>query len=133
MNSVKPLVVVIGGPTASGKSSLTLALASLISAEIINFDSMQIYRGMNIGTAKPDKEDLEAVPHHLLDIREPDELFSVGQYTPLFRETVEDIARRGRLPVAVGGTGLYLRGALGGLFDGPQRDDDLREELGNLG
>ena len=129
MTASKTQVIAIGGPTASGKSSLAMALGGLVSVELLNFDSMQIYRGMDIGTAKPDKEDRETVPHHLLDLRDPDELFSVGQYTPLFRETVEDIARRGRLPVAVGGTGLYLRGALGGLFEGPGRDDDLREEL----
>jgi len=132
MTTEKTRVIAIGGPTASGKSSLAMALGRLIRVEILNFDSMQIYRGMNIGTAKPDKKDLETVPHHLLDIRDPDELFSVGQYTPLFRDTVEDIASRGPLPVAVGGTGLYLRAALGGLFEGPQRDDELREELKSL-
>jgi len=132
MTASKTQVIAIGGPTASGKSSLAMALGRLVAVELLNFDSMQIYRGMNIGTAKPDEEDRKTVPHHLMDLRDPDELFSVGQYTPLFRETVEGIAGRGRLPVAVGGTGLYLRGALGGLFDGPQRDDDLREELKSL-
>jgi tRNA dimethylallyltransferase len=132
MTASKTQVIAIGGPTASGKSSLAMALGRLVGVELLNFDSMQIYRGMNIGTAKPDEEDRRTVPHHLMDLRDPDELFSVGQYTPLFRETVEEIAGRGRLPVAVGGTGLYLRGALGGLFDGPQRDDDLREELKSL-
>ena len=132
MTASKTQVVAIGGPTASGKSSLAMALGCLASVELLNFDSMQIYRGMDIGTAKPGKEDRETVPHHLLDLRDPDELFSVGQFTPLFRETVEDVASRGRLPLAVGGTGLYLRGALGGLFEGPQRDDDLREELKHL-
>jgi tRNA dimethylallyltransferase len=129
MTGNKTRVVAIGGPTASGKSSLAMALGGLVPVELLSFDSMQVYRGMDIGTAKPDKEDRDKVPHHLLDIRDPDELFSVGQYTTLFRETVEDISSRGPLPVAVGGTGLYLRGALGGLFDGPQRDEDLREEL----
>ena len=132
MTANKTQVVAIGGPTASGKSSLAMALGGLVSVELLNFDSMQIYREMDIGTAKPGKEDRETVPHHLLDLRDPDELFSVGQYTPLFREMVEDVASRGRLPVAVGGTGLYLRGALGGLFEGPQRDDDLREVLKSL-
>jgi tRNA dimethylallyltransferase len=100
--------------------------------EIINFDSIQVYRGMDIGTAKPDAGDLNKVPHHLLDIRDPDEPCSVGQYIPLFRKAVKDITARKNLPVAVGGTGLYLRGALGGIFDGPERDDDLREEMRGL-
>jgi len=125
-------IIVIGGPTASGKSSLAMSLARLVQVEILNFDSMQIYRGMNIGTAKPDMGDRKAVPHHLLDLRDPDEPFSVGQYTPLFREVVSDINRRSCLPVAVGGTGLYLRGALGGLFEGPPRDDEVREGLRSL-
>ncbi len=98
MTASKTQVIAIGGPTASGKSSLAMALGGLVSVELLNFDSMQIYREMDIGTAKPGKEDRETVPHHLLDLRDPDELFSVGQYTPLFRETVEDIARRGFPP-----------------------------------
>jgi tRNA dimethylallyltransferase len=109
-----------------------MTLAGLVPAEIVNFDSMQIYRGMDIGTAKPGAADRQRVPHHLLDLRNPDEQFSVGQYIPLFRETVTDIANRKRLPAAVGGTGLYLRGALGGLFDGPARDDELRDEMRSL-
>lgn len=132
MKGGKSVVIAIGGPTASGKSSLAMLLADLLPVEIINFDSMQVYRGMDIGTAKPGAEDLKKVPHHLLDIRDPDGTCSVGQYIPLFRETVGDITRRGRIPVAVGGTGLYLRGALGGLFEGPGRDEALREELRNL-
>ena len=132
MTTRKTPVIAIGGSTASGKSSLAMALAELIPIEIINFDSMQVYRGMDIGTAKPDEKDRETVLHHLLDLRDPDEPFSLGQYIPLFRETVMDITGRGRLPVAVGGTGLYLRGALGGLFEGPERDDELREEMKSL-
>ncbi len=132
MSHRKPLVVAIGGPTASGKSSLAMTLAGLVPAEIVNFDSMQIYRGMDIGTAKPGAGDRQRVPHHLLDLCNPDEQFSVGQYIPLFRETVTDISNRKRLPTAVGGTGLYLRGALGGLFDGPARDDELRDEMKSL-
>lgn len=132
MKGVKPAVIAIGGPTASGKSSLAMLLADLLPLEVINFDSMQVYRGMDIGTAKPGAEDLKKVPHHLLDIRDPDEPYSVGQYIPLFRETVEEITRRDRIPVAVGGTGLYLRGALGGLFEGPERNEALRKELEDL-
>jgi tRNA dimethylallyltransferase len=132
MTKSKTRVIAIGGPTASGKSSLATALADLLPLEILNFDSRQIYRGMDIGTAKPDSADRKIVPHHLLDLRDPDEPFSVGQYVPLFHDTVSDIAGRGRIPVAVGGTGLYLRGALGGLFEGPERDVELREEMKNL-
>jgi len=129
MTSSKPLLTVIAGPTASGKSSLAMLLADIIPLEIINFDSMQVYRGMDIGTAKPDASDRHRVIHHLLDLCDPDETFSAGRYIPLFREAVEDITGQGRLPVAVGGTGLYLRGALGGLFRGPARDDGMRREM----
>ena len=122
-------VPVITGPTGSGKSRLAMELAKLIPMEIINADSMQVYHGMDIGTAKPDSEDRRRVPHHLLDIREPDEPFSVGEYNILFREVVPLIAKRQRLPVMVGGTGLYIRVALGGIFPGPPRDEKLRKKL----
>lgn len=125
----KPLVIAIGGPTASGKSTLSVELSKLLPVEIINYDSMQVYRGMDIGTAKPDASEREAISHHLLDIRDPDEEFSLGQFIPLFREAVDSIRLRGAVPVAVGGTGLYLRGALGGLFEGPSRDEGLRARL----
>ena len=129
MRMGKPLVLTIAGPTGAGKSSLAMILASMIPIQIVNFDSMQIYRGMDIGTAKAGEKDRRRVPHHLLDIRDPDQAFSVGQFIPLFRESVMRIAGQGDFPVAVGGTGLYLRGGLGGLFDGPGRDNALREEL----
>ena len=127
--SDRPFVLVIGGPTASGKSNLAMELANLIPVEIINADSMQIYRGMDIGTAKPDAGDRKQVVHHLIDIRNPDEMFSVGEYADLFRRSVPEIRARGKLPVMVGGTGLYIRVALGGIFPGPARDDGLRQEL----
>ncbi|MDF1537096.1 MAG: tRNA (adenosine(37)-N6)-dimethylallyltransferase MiaA [bacterium] len=127
--SGRPLVIAIGGPTASGKSALAMHLAELLTVEIVNFDSMQVYRGMDIGTAKPGGSERTAVPHHLLDIRDPDEEFSVGQFIPLFRTAVDEITARGAVPVAVGGTGLYLRGALGGLFEGPARDEELRNRF----
>jgi tRNA dimethylallyltransferase len=129
MTPEKHIIAAIGGPTASGKSSLAMALASLIPVQIINFDSMQVYRGMDVGTAKATAEELGRVSHHLLDLCDPDEPFSVGRYIPLFRDAVKKVAGKGHLPVAVGGTGLYLRGALGGLFDGPERDEDLRDQL----
>ena len=94
MSSSKPIVVAIGGPTASGKSSLAICLSQLVSVEIVNFDSMQVYRGMDIGTAKPDESERNSVPHHLLDIRDPDEEFSVGRFLPLFRKAVEEISAR---------------------------------------
>jgi len=127
--TVKPFVLVLTGPTASGKTKLALELAVITPIDIINADSMQVYRGMDIGTAKPSLEEQQTVSHHLIDIRDPDQDFSVGDYISLFRRTVEDIISRGRLPVVVGGTGLYIRGALGGLFKGPSRDDELRERL----
>ncbi len=133
MSSRKPIVVAIAGPTASGKSSLAMQLAGELAGhmpvEIVNFDSMQVYRGMDIGTAKPVESERSSLSHHLLDIRDPDEEFSVGRFMPLFRKAVEEIAARGALPVAVGGTGLYLRGALGGLFEGPARDEEQRARL----
>ncbi|TNF50673.1 tRNA (adenosine(37)-N6)-dimethylallyltransferase MiaA [bacterium] len=122
-------VQIITGPTASGKSRLAMELAQIVPLEIINADSMQIYRGMDIGTAKPDREDRKRVPHHLLDIREPDEPFSVGEYNKLFREVVHSISKRGRLPVMVGGTGLYIRVAMRGIFPGPPRDEELRSKM----
>jgi len=129
MTEGKSPVIAVCGPTASGKSRLAMLLSDLLPMEILNFDSMQVYRGMDIGTAKPDAKDRKKVPHHLLDLRDPDEPFSAGQYVPLFREAAKEVAARGRLPVAVGGTGLYLRGALGGLFEGPERNEELRGEL----
>jgi tRNA dimethylallyltransferase len=84
---------------------------------------------MDIGTAKPDSAERAAIPHHLIDIRDPDDEFSMGQFIPLFRKAVEDISARGAIPVAVGGTGLYLRGALGGMFEGPGKDEVVRERL----
>jgi len=125
----KPLVLVIGGPTASGKSALSMKIAAVIPSEIVNADSMQVYRYMDIGTAKPGEKDRSFVPHHILDIRDPDESFSVGEYIELARLNVEAISSRGRLPIMVGGTGLYIRSAIGGLFSGPSRDQELRSRL----
>jgi tRNA dimethylallyltransferase len=129
MSSSKPLLIAVGGPTASGKSALAVELSRLLPVEIINFDSMQVYRGMDIGTAKPDASERAAIPHHLVDIRNPDNEFSMGQFVPLFREAVRDITSRVAIPVAVGGTGLYLRGALGGMFEGPGKDEKLRSQF----
>ena len=124
-----PFVLVIGGPTASGKSTLAMELAKILPVEIINADSMQVYRGMDIGTAKPGPVERKQVVHHLIDIRDPDEMFSAGEYADLFRQTVSSVIERGKLPVMVGGTGFYIRVALGGIFPGPARDEELRKKL----
>ena len=116
----KPFLLVIGGPTGSGKSDLAMRIAGILPSEIVNADSMQIYRFLDIGTAKPDEEQRRKVPHHLLDIRDPDEAFSVGDYIKLSRKVVGEIVHRSNLPIMVGGTGLYIRGAMGGIFPGPQ-------------
>ncbi|UCG38172.1 MAG: tRNA (adenosine(37)-N6)-dimethylallyltransferase MiaA [bacterium] len=127
--TARPFLLVLGGPTASGKSALAMHLSSQVPMEIINVDSMQVYRGMDVGTAKAGPAEGRRVRHHLLDLCDPDEPFSVGRYIPLFRGKVEEITTREHLPVAVGGTGLYLRGALRGLFEGPARDEGLRSQL----
>ena len=105
-------VVAIIGPTASGKTALSIRLAKEIDGEIINGDSMQIYRGLDIGTAKITKEEMEGIPHHLLDIKEPSESFSVAEYQQLVRGKIEEIQSRGKMPIIVGGTGLYVQSVL---------------------
>jgi tRNA dimethylallyltransferase len=124
-----PLLVVILGPTASGKSALTVALAQQFSGEIVSCDSVAVYRHLEIGTAKPSLLQRRLVPHHLLDVAEPDEAFTAGEYSRQGRAAIAEITHRGNLPIVVGGTGLYLRALLEGLFPGPQRSDELRERL----
>lgn len=124
-----PLLVVVLGPTASGKSALAVALAQQFAGEIISCDSVAVYRSFEIGTAKPSPQQRALVPHHLLDVVEPDEAFTAGEYSWQGRAAIAEIARRGNLPIVVGGTGLYLRALLEGLFPGPQRSDELRERL----
>src|SRR5215469_4973677 len=111
-------IVAIVGPTASGKSDLGLFLAECFNGEIINYDSVQIFRHLNIGTAKPSREERMRVPHHMIDIREPTEIFTAGDYQREARAVLEQIRGRGRLPILVGGTGLYLRALTEGLFNG---------------
>ena len=103
-----PLLVIVG-PTAVGKTSLSLSLAGAFRGEIVSGDSMQVYRHMDIGTAKVTAEEREKIPHHLIDIVDPDHPFTVEEYQRLAREAIEDIQRRGRLPILVGGTGLYIQ------------------------
>ncbi len=125
----KSYILVVGGATASGKSKLAMELSRRVPIEIISADSMQIYRGLDIGTAKPGRDDLIRVQHHLIDLKNPDEPFSAGEYAELVRGLVPEIEARGRIPVMVGGTGLYIRVALGGIFPGPARDDRFRSSL----
>jgi tRNA dimethylallyltransferase len=124
-----PRVVAIVGPTASGKSALALAVARDRSGEIVSCDSLQVYRGLDVGSAKATMEERAVVPHHLLDVVEPDQDFSAADYARLARAALDDITARGRLPVVAGGTGLYLRALRRGLFAGPSRDADLRQRL----
>src|SRR5450755_317601 len=128
-NPADPLLVVILGPTASGKSALAISLAEQFSGEIVSCDSVAVYRYFEIGTAKPSREDRARVAHHLIDVAEPGEAFTAGEYARRARTALTEIAARGHLPIVVGGTGLYLRALLEGLFPGPQRSDELRERL----
>lgn len=120
---------VIAGPTAVGKTELSLLLARELNAEIIALDSMTLYRGMDIGTAKPSPAERTAVPHHLLDVIDPHQEFSLAEYLRAAYTHVQDICARGKIPLFVGGTGLYLRGLLRGLFEGPPANWDLRNRL----
>jgi tRNA dimethylallyltransferase len=127
-----PLLVVIVGPTASGKTALSLALAERFGGEIVSCDSVAVYREFEIGTAKPSQDERARVPHHLLDICSPEEAMTAGEYARRGREALTGLKVRGRLPIVVGGTGLYLRALLEGLFPGPQRSEELRQRLREL-
>jgi tRNA dimethylallyltransferase len=116
------------GPTASGKTAVGLELARRLHAEIISLDSMALYRGMDIGTAKPTRAEQKAVPHHLIDVIGPDETYSLAQYVAAAQRAVEDIASRGRVALFVGGTPLYLKSLLRGIFSGPPADWTLRRQ-----
>ena len=124
-----PLLIVLAGPTASGKTSLSLHLAERYNGEIVSCDSVAVYRDMEIGTAKPDKADRERIPHHLIDVVDPTEPYTAGDYSRAGRAALTEIAARGRRPIVTGGTGLYLKALLDGLFAGPQRSESLRERL----
>ncbi len=123
-----PLVAVVG-PTGSGKSDLALDIAEKFNGEVVNCDSLQVFRHFDIGTAKLPVAERRNIPHHLIDIVNPDQLFSAGEYARLARATIADITSRSRLPVIAGGTGFYLRALLEGLFEGPSRDQELRDRL----
>jgi len=126
---VEPQLIVLAGPTASGKTSLSLHLAERYNGEIVSCDSVAVYRDMEIGTAKPDRADRERLPHHLIDVVDPTEGFTAGDYSRQARAALGEIVARGRVPIVTGGTGLYLRALIDGLFAGPQRSESLRERL----
>ncbi|MGA2753035.1 MAG: tRNA (adenosine(37)-N6)-dimethylallyltransferase MiaA [Terracidiphilus sp.] len=125
----EPIVVILLGPTGSGKTALSFELAERFGGEIVSCDSVAVYRGMELGTAKPPKEERARVPHHLIDVAEPDEPFTAGEYSRRARAALREVAARGRLPIVTGGTGLYLRALTEGLFAGPARREDLRARL----
>jgi tRNA dimethylallyltransferase len=122
-------IVIVQGPTASGKSELAVRLAKEFSGEIINADSMQVYRNMDIGSAKPSPEMLDSVPHHLVGIMDPDQPFSAADFCREAQEAISDINRRGKKVFIVGGTGLYIKALTRGLINSPGGSEDIRNEL----
>ncbi len=126
MAAVPPGLIAVVGPTASGKSALALDLARSRNGEIVSCDSLQVFRGLDIGSAKPTAAERDLVPHHLIDVADPDADFSAAEYARQARTVIRAIAARGRVPMVVGGTGLYLRALLTGLFSGPARDEAFR-------
>ena len=125
----EPLLVVVLGPTASGKTALSLVIARRFRGEIVNCDSVAMYREFEIGTAKPSTAERAEIAHHLLDVADPTASVTAGAYARLARQVLSEIALRQHLPIISGGTGLYLRALLEGLFPGPQRSEELRERL----
>jgi len=123
-------LLVVAGPTASGKTALALHLAENLGGEIVSCDSVAVYRLMEIGTAKPTLVERQQVPHHCIDLYWPDEVCTAGDYARHAREAIAGIRERRRIPIVAGGTGLYLRALLEGLAPAPKRDDALRERLG---
>lgn len=125
-----PRFPIIAGPTASGKTALSIALARTVGdSEIVSADAFQVYRGMDIGTGKATPEERALVPHHLIDVAQPSEPFSVSRWLQLAEEAITAIRARGRIPIVVGGTHLYVKSLLDGMFEGPGRDEALRAEL----
>lgn len=132
--SKKPKIIAVVGPTASGKTALSVALAKVLGGEVLSCDSMQIYRDMDIGTAKPTEEEREGVLHHLIDIAAADEPFSCAEYAALAKQTVAEVIARGKLPIFCGGTGLYLDGVLrgGNSYEKTETDPEYRAALERL-
>ena len=125
----EPLAILLLGPTGSGKTALSLALGERFQGEIVSCDSVAVYLGMEIGSAKPSKEERARLPHHLIDVTTPDAPYTAGDYARAAREAMREIAARGHMPIVTGGTGLYLRALTEGLFEGPARQDKLRDRL----
>ncbi|MBE6553607.1 MAG: tRNA (adenosine(37)-N6)-dimethylallyltransferase MiaA [Ruminococcaceae bacterium] len=128
-NPKKTRLLCVVGPTASGKSALAVALAKRLRGEVVSCDSMQVYRRMNIGTAKPTWEETEGIAHHMIDVAEPSRSFSCAEYVSLASEVIEKITARGALPILCGGTGLYLDSLLRGGFSEAEADPQIRERL----
>ncbi len=125
----EPLAVLLLGPTGSGKTALSLSLAEHFNGEIISCDSVAVYRGMDLGTAKPTPGERARIPHHLIDVADPDQPFTAGDYSRRARGALREIASRNKLSIVTGGTGLYLRALTEGLFAGPARQENLRQRL----
>ncbi len=127
------LLVAIIGPTSSGKSRLAFTAAQALDGEIVNCDSMQMYRLLEIGTAKPTPQQRAEIPHHLYDLLDPEEYFGAGRYMVEARKVCQEIAKGGKIPFVVGGTGLYLKALIEGVFGGPGRSQEIRERLHRIG
>jgi len=128
MKDNKPVIILLG-PTAVGKTGVSILLAKMLKTEIISADSMQVYRHMDIGTAKPSPAELKEVPHHLINILQPDQTFSAGLFREKAIKIMNGLHGRNKVPIIAGGTGLYIRALTGGLFEGPSADWPLREKL----
>jgi tRNA dimethylallyltransferase len=129
MTDKLPTIIVIAGPTASGKTALSLAMAQRIPSEILSADSRQIFKHLTIGTAKPTPEELSAVPHHFIDLLEPDQRFNAGDFQVKGRESIAGILERGKLPIVSGGTGLYIQAVIDGFFEQPGISGEVRSTL----
>src|SRR5262245_53947767 len=129
---MRPRVLAVLGPTASGKSALSLALAKRYCGEIVNCDSTAVYRGFDIGTDKLSDEQRRGIPHHLIDIASPTEVYTAGQFARDAERAIRDIHARGRLPILAGGTGFYYRALTRGLFPGPGADEALRARFDRI-
>jgi tRNA dimethylallyltransferase len=128
-NETDPLLIVLAGPTGSGKTALSLQLAEELGGEIVSCDSVAVYREMELGTAKPSRKERARVPHHMIDVVPPSVEYTAGDYGRGARASVHEIAARGNVPIVAGGTGLYLRALLDGFSPVPPRDEDLRDRL----
>ncbi len=129
MNALKKKVLAVVGPTASGKTGVAVRLSSLYNGEVVSCDSVQVYRHLNIGSAKPSAGETEGIKYHLIDMFEPDKIMDAGIYKKLAESKIMEILERGRLPIVSGGTGMYFNSLYYGLFSGPSRNDEIRKSL----